>query len=411
MQMDMQTIDKIIEETAYVRTGGTLEELKCAQYLQAQCKALGYEATLEAFTVPMATMRKATLTVDGREIPCKGYFCAGSGTVEAPLYYLRDNNPYSLQQCKGKIVMFDGYLGYWKYQDMLENGAVGYISYDGNANYADRDIDQRELREFVHKGNKLLGVNINAKDAIELVKSGAQTAVITLDQEEYTADSHNVILDIPGKNGKYIVFTAHYDSTSLSQGSYDNMSGSIGLLGILEALGKAGCNYGLRFIWCGSEERGLLGAKAYVADHEEALKDIALCINLDMIGCIMGKFAACCTTEEKLVGYIQYMASELGFGCHTYQDVYSSDSTPFADKGIPAVSFARWAPNNTATIHNSYDTPAVMSARQMVEDIDFIVAFSERMANAKLCPVAREMPDNMKEKLDEYLLRKRPKNA
>ena len=411
MQMDMQTITKIIEETAYVRTGGTLEELKCAQYLQAQCKALGYEATLEAFTVPMATMRKATLTVDGREIPCKGYFCAGSGTVEAPLYYLRDNNPYSLQQCKGKIVMFDGYLGYWKYQDMLENGAVGYISYDGNANYADWDIDQRELREFVHKGNKLLGVNINAKDAIELVKSGAQTAVITLDQEEYTADSHNVILDIPGKNGKYIVFTAHYDSTSLSQGSYDNMSGSIGLLGILEALGKAGCNYGLRFIWCGSEERGLLGAKAYVADHEEALKDIALCINLDMIGCIMGKFAACCTTEEKLVGYIQYFASELGFGCHTYQDVYSSDSTPFADKGIPAVSFARWAPNNTATIHNSYDTPAVMSARQMVEDIAFIVAFSERMANAKLCPVAREMPDNMKEKLDEYLLRKRPKNA
>ena len=408
--MDMQTITKIIEETAYVRTGGTLEELKCAQYLQAQCKALGYEATLEAFTVPMATMRKATLTVDGREIPCKGYFCAGSGTVEAPLYYLRDNSPYSLQQCKDKIVMFDGYLGYWKYQDMLANGAVGYISYDGNANYADRDIDQRELREFVHKGNKLLGVNINAKDAIELVKSGAQTAVITLEQEEYTADSHNVILDIPGKNGKYIVFTAHYDSTSLSQGSYDNMSGSIGLLGILEALGNAGCNYGLRFIWCGSEERGLLGAKAYVADHEEELKDIALCINLDMIGCIMGKFAACCTTEEKLVSYIQYMAAELGFGCHTYQDVYSSDSTPFADKGIPAVSFARWAPNNTATIHNSYDTPAVMSALQTAEDIDFIVAFTKRMADAKLCPVAREMPDNMKEKLDEYLCRKRPKN-
>ena len=408
--MDIQTIERIIAETAYVRTGGTLEELKCAQYLQQQCKALGYEATLEAFTVPMATMQKAVLTVDGREIPCKGYFCAGSGTVEAPIYYLRDNNPYSLQQCKGKIVMFDGYLGYWKYQDMLVNGAVGFISYDGNANYADRDIDQRELREFVHKGNKILGVNINAKDAIGLVKAGEQTAVITLDQEEYTADSHNVILDIPGKNGKYIVFTAHYDSTSLSQGSYDNMSGSIGLLGIAEALGKAGCNYGLRFVWCGSEERGLLGSKAYAAAHEEELKDIVLCINLDMIGCIMGKFAACCTTEEKLVGYIQYLASELGFGCHTYQDVYSSDSTPFADKGIPAVSFARWAPNNTATIHNSYDTPAVMSGRQMVEDIDFIVAFASRMAKAALCPVAREMPDNMKEKLDEYLLRKRPKN-
>ena len=408
--MDIQTIERIIDETAYVRTGGTAEELRCALYLQAECKKLGFETTLEPFTVAMATMKTAKLTVDGKEIPCKGYFCAGSGTVEAPLYYLRDNNPYSLSQCKGKIVLFDGYLGYWRYQDMLEHGAVGFISYDGNANYADRDIDQRELREYVHKGNKLLGVNINAKDAIEMVKIGAKTAVITLEQEEFTADSHNVILDIPGKNGKYIVFTAHYDSTSLSQGSYDNMSGSLGLLGIAEALGNAGCNYGLRFIWCGSEERGLLGAKAYVAAHEEACKDIVLCINLDMIGCIMGKFAACCTTEEKLVSYIQYLSAELGFGCHCYQDVYSSDSTPFADAGIPAVSFARWAPDNTATIHNSYDTPAVMSSTQMAEDMEFIIAFSRRMADAKLCPVAREMPDNMKEKLDEYLMRKRPKN-
>ena len=408
--MDAKTIETIIAETAYVRMGGSQEELRCAKYLQDKCKELGYQAVLEPFTVDMATMKNAVLTVDGKQIPCKGYLCAGSGSVEAPLYYLRDTNPYSLAQCKDKIVMFDGYLGYWRYQDLLEKGAVGFITYDGNANYADRDIDQRELRSFVHKGNKMLGVNINAKDAIELVKQDAKTAKITLEQDEFTADSHNVIVDIPGKNGKYIVFTAHYDSTSLSLGSYDNMSGSIGLLGILEALGSVCHNYGLRFIWCGSEERGLLGAKAYVAAHEDQLEDIALCINLDMIGCIMGKFIACCTSEDKLVSYIQYMAAELGFGCGPYQDVYSSDSTPFADKGIPAVSFARIAPNNTATIHNSYDTPAVMSGVQMQKDIDFIIAFSQRMADAALCPVAKQMPDNMKEKLDEYLTRKRPKN-
>ena len=43
----------------------------------------------------------------------------------------------------------------------------------------------------------------------------------------------------------------------------------------------------------------------------------------------------------------------------------------------------------------------------MVKDIDFITAFVTRMACAKRCPVAREMPDNMKEKLDIYLCRKR----
>ena len=101
------------------------------------------------------------------------------------------------------------------------------------------------------------------------------------------------------------------------------------------------------------------------------------------------------------------MASELGFGITGSQDVYSSDSTPFADRGIPAVSFARDAPSNTATIHNRYDTMAVMSPEQMEKDIAFLIAFAQRMANAKRCQVSREIPENVKEKLDIYLLRKR----
>ena len=404
--MNAKQIMKIFEDTAYIRMGGSAEELKTAEYIQAKVAQLGVEAGIVPFEVPMATMQEAVFEADGEAVTCKGYLCAGSGEVEAPFYYLRNTDKYSLSQCKGKIVMVDGYLGYWVYQDLLENGAVGFVTYDGNANYADFDIDQRELRSYVHKGNRIPGVNINAKDAIRLINKGVSTAKITLKQEEYTGASHNVILDLPGEIDEYIALTAHYDSTSLSQGAYDNMSGSVGLLGIAEHFVKHPHRYGLRFIWCGSEERGLLGSKAY-CENEEALKNCALCINLDMIGCIMGKFISCVTGEEKLCHYISYLGSELGFGIKVEQDVYSSDSTPFADKGVPAVSFARIAPHNTATIHNSYDTMALMKGEQMAEDIDFLVAFTDRMANAKRCPVAREMPDNMKEKLDVYLCRKR----
>ena len=407
--MDAKQIMKIFEETAYVRMGGSSEELRAAKYLQSKCTELGVSAVLEEFDVDMATMEQAILTVDGKEIVCKGYLNCGSGKVEAPLYYLRSTDPYSLSLCKGKIVMIDGYLGYWVYQDLLENGAVGFITYDGNANYTDNDIDQRELRSYVSKGNKILGVNINAKSAIELTRDGASMARITIKQEEATGKSHNVIADLPGERQEYIVLTAHYDSTSLSQGAYDNMSGSVGILGVLEYFVNHPHRYGLRFIWCGSEERGLLGSKAYCQAHEEELKDIVLNINLDMIGCIMGKFIACCSTEEALTHYIKYFGAELGFGIKVQQDVYSSDSTPFADKGVPALSFARIAPPNTATIHNGYDTVAVMSGEQMVEDIEFITTFTDRMANAAQCPVAREIPDNVKEKLDIYLTRKRDK--
>ena len=410
--MNKKKIMNIFRQTAYVRTGGSPEELRCAEYLKEQCQELGLEAKIEGFPVQMATMHEAVLTVDGKNIPCKGYLCSCDGEVkvEAPFYYLSSTDPYSLSQCKGKIVMVDGYLGYWMYRDILENGAVGFITYDGNVNYRDRDIDQRELRAQVAEGvEKIPGVNINAKDAVALVNSEAKNACISLNQTVFEADSHNVIAELSGEIEETIVFTAHYDSTSLSQGAYDNMSGSVGLLGIAEYFAKNPHKYGMRFIWCGSEERGLLGAKAYVRDHEEELKNVVLNINLDMIGCIMGKFIACCTCEDKLVSYLDYFAYEQGRGIRAYQDVYSSDSTPFADKGIPAVSFARIAPPPTGTIHNSYDTMALMKAEHMQQDIDFICAFASRMANAVKMPVARKMPDNMKDKLDIYLCRKRDK--
>ena len=406
--MNAENVMKVFSDTAYIRVGGRQEEKKAAEYLRQQVVEFGLEAALEPFDVPLGDIEEAMLLVDGVSIPCKGYMCAGSSTVEAPFYYLRTNDAWSLRQCKGKIVLIDGYLGYWIYQDLLENGAVGFVTYDGHVNYADRDIDARELRSYVSNGKIIPGVNINVKDAVSLIEKGVKSAKIVLEQKEYMGTSQNVVLDMPGEVDEYIVFTAHYDSTPLSQGAYDNMSGSIGLLGIAEHFAKNPHRYGLRFVWCGCEERGLLGSKAYCAAHEEELSKIVLNINLDMIGCIMGKFIACATAEEKLVNYIEYFAAEMGHEIKASQDVYSSDSTPFADKGVPAVSFARIAPNNTATIHNSYDTMKLMKGAQMAEDIDFLIAFTSRMANAKLCPVKREMPDNMKEKLDTYLFRKRP---
>ena len=405
--MDLKAMEQIFKDTAYVRMGGSEEELRCAKYIKAQCEKLGGEAYLEEFEVDMADIEEAHLYVDGQEITCKGYRLAGTSEVEAPFYYLRANDKYSLSECKGKIVMIDGYLGYWMYQDILENGAVGFITYDGNANYADEDIDQRELRPYVSKGNVIPGVNINAKQAIKLINGEPKTAKIVLSQKEYKGKSHNVILDLPGETDEWIALTAHYDSTSLSEGAYDNMSGSVGLLGLVDCFMEKPHRYGLRFIWCGSEERGLLGSKAYTAAHEEELKKTVLNINLDMIGCIMGKFIACCTTEEKLVHFLQYFGSVNGFGIKVSNDVYSSDSTPFADKGVPALSFARIAPNNTATIHNSYDTMKVMRMEQMQEDIEFIAKFTDTMANAAKCPVDKEIPEKMKEKLDYYMMRKR----
>ena len=117
--MEPNKIMKIFEETAYVRMGGTDEELRCAEYLVERCAEFGGKAVIEEFPVDMAKIEEAKLYVDGEEIVCKGYFNAGNADLEAELYYLRSTDAYALSLCRGKIVMIDGYMGYWRYQDLL----------------------------------------------------------------------------------------------------------------------------------------------------------------------------------------------------------------------------------------------------------------------------------------------------
>ena len=406
--MNIRSIHQILKDTDYIHVGGTDDELKAANYLMAKCESLGAKAHLESFPVQMADMHSASLVVDGREIPCKGYRNCGNGEIEAPFYYAPDTAPVTLQNVKGKIVLQDTILRYWSYKDMLEAGAVGFITYDGNVNFRDNDIDDKELRAFVANGQKTLAVNINAKEAVKLVRSGSKTAKITIDETEYEGESRNVVAELPGQTDEWIVLTAHYDTVPLSRGQYDNMSGCIGLLAALEALAPtAPHRYGLRFVFCGSEERGLLGSKAYVAAHEEELGKIVLNINVDMIGSIMGKFISVVSAEEALVNYIKYTATEAGWSIDAHTGVYSSDSTPFADKGVPALSFARLAPPSQSSIHNRYDTAAILSDEQLKKDGEFITAFTARMADAVKCPVSREIPEKVKEDLDKYLNRKR----
>ena len=405
--MDSKKIMQILEDTAYYRVSGTEGELKAAEYLKAECDAMGFEARIEAFDVAMTDIKKAVLIADGKEIPCKGFRLAGNADLEAPLYYMPADDPVSLKGCKDKIVLLDTGVPYWKYQDILKAGAVGFITYDGNANFEDSNMDLKELRPHVSNGVKIPGVNINAKSAIELVRNNVQNVRIILEQEEYMGQSHNVVMDIPGETDEYIVLTAHYDTVPTSVGVYDNMSGSVGILAVADYFTKHPHRYGLRFVWCGSEERGLLGSKAYCAAHKEELEKIVLNVNLDMIGSIMGNFIACCSCEDKMVHFIEYLSAIEGFGVKARQDVYASDSTPFADNGVPSLSFARIAPNHTVSIHNCYDTIDTMKAEHMVKDIEFITKFVDVMANAALCPVSRNIPDKVKDKLDIYMARKR----
>ncbi len=407
--MDQKKLKQIFLDTDFVHWSGTPEELKTAEYLQAQCGALGVSARLEPFRVASADLEEATVLADGEPVPCKGFWGCGTGTVEGELYHMTATDPVSMAGAKDKIVLLEtpGFT-YFTYQDLMKAGARGILCTYGDLYYPQKDIDERDLREHVvGEARKVLCAMIHISSAVRLVWDGVERVRISIRQNEYDGESRNVIAEIPGRRDEYITLSAHYDTTRMSHGAYDNMSGCAGLLGVMDALKDADLNYGLRFVFCGSEERGLLGSKAYVRDHAQDLEKTALNINLDMIGTILGKFIACVSAEEGLVHYLRYLGAELNFPVESRMGVYSSDSTPFADKGVPALSLARIAGGNAAPIHCRYDTMDVLSMPQMEKDIAFIAEFTRRMAMSAACPVKRDIPEKVKRELDEYLNRAR----
>ncbi|MBO4913961.1 MAG: hypothetical protein J5449_02040, partial [Oscillospiraceae bacterium] len=103
--MNTRTLRQIFKDTDYVHRSGTAEELRAAEYLKDRCAGLGVEAHLESFPVPMGEIEEAHVFADGREIPCKGFFCCGSGTVEGELYYMPGQDKVSVAGAKDRIVL------------------------------------------------------------------------------------------------------------------------------------------------------------------------------------------------------------------------------------------------------------------------------------------------------------------
>ncbi|MDD6297292.1 MAG: hypothetical protein PUB59_04255, partial [Firmicutes bacterium] len=60
--MTGEQIMEIFKDTAYIRTGGSPEELRCAEYLLSRCAPFG-KAVIEPFAVQMADLEEATLTL------------------------------------------------------------------------------------------------------------------------------------------------------------------------------------------------------------------------------------------------------------------------------------------------------------------------------------------------------------
>ena len=409
---------ELIRKMSFNRLGGSLDELRAAELLRTAADRTAAEAGfdgrahLEGFLMPWYDVQTVKVCVTApfrREIEARavGFSgCLPEGGITAPLHYAEQGAPISLRGAKGKILLLNEMV-YDNWQAILDSGALAYFVAVGEYDDEDErtDLSENYLRPHQLRRGKLPGIHIRARDAIALLQDGAEELHLELIQTAYERVSHNVVTEIPGTDhaDEIVGFTAHYDSVPFSRGSWDNATGCADLIGLYTYFLAHRPRRTLRFIWCGSEEQGLLGSIAYTKAHEAELARFRLVINLDMTGPALGFDRSIVTADPALVSQIEYLAREMGRYVHVTQDIHSSDSTPFADRGVPTASFAR---AGRAAGHSRRDLYMPLGERAIARQQEFMRAFAERLIQAEEFPVPREIPQNMKDGIARYFRRK-----
>ena len=419
MRVSSNRAFQLLREMAFERVSCSENEEKAANRLLEEARSIGAQAHMETFSVPCGRVRAAKLVVTApyeREYEVTGYersLSTPAGGLDADFYYAEDVLPGHLKRAEGKIVMINGRLRRKDFAKLQQAKAAAILTFSGTVldRRGETDLDKRKLRETLTDAfGDAIALNLRAKDAAEIVRRGAKRMHIEVDSERYEGTSRNVCATIPGEAypDQIISFGAHYDSVHFSTGVYDNMAGSVILMELLRYFMAHRPARTLQFNWYGSEEQGLLGSKAWTSAHESELGKHVLMINVDVAAPTLGHSIAHVLATDQAKQFTERLMEKAEAPILVKADIYSSDCVPFADHGVPAVNICRFGAPGADFIHDRRDSlkSGYIDSHALDITLRHTLYLAKHVVNRKRFPIAREIGDEMKDKIDKYLFRK-----
>ena len=419
MKVSAHRAFSLLKELAYERVSCSEAEKQAAEKLLEVALSTGAEAHIEEFPVACGKVHHAKLVVTEpyvKEYEVTGYergLSTPEGGADLEFYYAEGAEDAHMTNVKGKAVMVNGRLSKKVYEKLMKAGVAAILTFDGTTidRRSETDCDIRKLRpQLTEEVGFIPAMHMRTMDAVELVRRGAKKMHIEVEAECYEGTSHNVCAVIEGTKypDEIVSFGAHFDSVHFSTGVYDNMSGSVIIMEIMKYFAKNRPQRTMKFNWYGSEEQGLLGSKAWTAAHKDELDKHVLMVNVDVAAPILGTNAVPVLATPAAVGYIDSMMREAGIAADVKLDIYSSDCIPFADNGVPAVNFCRFGPMGAGFIHDRRDNLKNKYLSEAALDITLqqVLVFAKRIDSAVVFPIARELCDEIKGKVDKYLFKK-----
>jgi Zn-dependent M28 family amino/carboxypeptidase len=268
-----------------------------SRYVEAQLREAGYEPRRQRFDFTYTRVNTNTLTVGGDDIDntvltgSPSTEGAVTGDLVAPTSDLGCTAAdWEGVDATGAIALVHRGECTFAVKSTLaeEAGALGVVIW----NNAPGAFTGGTLGETTPELAPTTGITQEEGEAlVAAMAAGPVEATLDLDILVEERRTWNVIAETDkGRDGNVVMLGSHLDGVQDGAGINDNGSGSATLLETAVQLKKQEkrLRNKVRFAWWGAEELGLLGSAHYVnelvADDPDALDDIAVYLNFDMVG-------------------------------------------------------------------------------------------------------------------------------
>jgi len=224
----------------------------------------------------------------------------------------------------------------------------------------------------------------------ELQKSN----VVSNLNSKHEASIENIIVRIPGlDNSKAVMVAAHYDSVPTSPGAADDGAAIAAILEMVRALQVSEeLKNDLILLLSDGEEKGLLGAQAFVDEHPWA-QDVGLVLNFEARG-NKGPSVMFETTDQN--GWIikeflevaeQPLAYSLLYNVYKLMPNYT-DMTEFRETSTSGLNFAFGMGLNA--YHHIVDTPENLDKGSLQHHGDYMLTLTKHFGQLDLNDIKQE---------------------
>ncbi|MBQ8370178.1 MAG: M28 family peptidase [Clostridia bacterium] len=396
----------IVRRLSFNRPAGTAECERAAALIADEIRAHGGKVSVEEFRFDYFMIDKASFRVTApyeKDYAVTGIGYSGNLSGTFPFRYVERATDIDMADTDGAFVLFN-HLDPEQYKPVYESGAVGFMTPSGKWYDTDAtaDLTQSRLGAKLRQIGIKPGFRIRCSDAIEMVRMGAETVQCELKQHTHTFTTQNVISVIEGTDlpGEYITFSAHYDSVPTGLGAFDNATGCAALLDLYRYFMENRPRRTMVFLWCSAEEIGLVGSQDFVKRHPEIMEHAKMEVNFDLTGCVLGYDGVSIAAAQSVCDTMNAFARERRHSFEVRRHAASSDSTAFAEAGVPSFSFYR---HGEAELHNRYDLLPPLDGRCMARTVNLVREFVQWCDGAEVFPIDPVIPEDMMKEVRAYL--------